>query len=399
MATITGDGVVKEGGMATYRVALTLGGSAPIIVSYEVTGSATAGVDYTAPSGKVTINPTTDQDDPVTTASFMIEVTADDLQEVGETLVVTLKDPMTTAGTVAIGSPDQVTTMIRSADTILVTVADMSSSEGEAATFAVALEQRATLESGEEVVISYATANASAIAGRDYTATSGTLTLTNQTRSVDVTVPTEEDDLFEGAEKYTLTLRLVSAPNGVALQKPTVTGTINDDDALTVSVAADQADVVEGSTATFQVNLATTSDDMPAGSSAPVVVDYTISGIDEDDHDGSASGTLTIPGGQSMGTITVTTITDDVLEGDETLTVTLEKATTGDRVVTVPTGTDRSATTTVGDKGRKVTVSIDDISVDEGDAAVFTVSVFAQRLAARRIERCDQRRRRDRLPK
>ena len=226
------------------------------------------------------------------------------------------------------------------------------------------------------MVISYATANGSAIAGRDYTATSGTLTLTSDTTSVRIMVPTEQDDLFEGAEKYTFTLRLVSGPNGVALQKSTVTGTINDAaDALTATVEADQDAIVEGSTATFRVILAKKSDDTLAGSSAPVLVDYLLSGLDEEDHDGSATGTLTIPAGQTTGTIAVRTVTDDVLEGDETLTVTLEKAITGERVVEVSNPTDGSNSTVVGDQGRKVTVSIDDISVDEGDAAVFTVSV------------------------
>ena len=373
VATITGDGAVKEGASATYDVALTLGGSAPIIVTYEVTGTATAGVDYTAPSGSVTIAATTIQVTN-TTAQFTIAVTGDDLQEVGETLVVTLKQATTTAGTVAIGSPDQVTTTIRSADTVLVTVADASSDEGSAAPFSVALALDETLEAGQEVVISYATANGTAIAGRDYTAMSGTLTLTSTTRNVDVTVPTEQDDLFEGPEKYTLTLRLVSGPNGVALQKSTVTGTINDDDALTVSVAPDQEDVVEGSVATFQVTLAKTGTTTQAGSNAPVLVDYRLSGLAEEDHDGPATGTLTIPAGQSMGSIAVRTITDDILEDDETLTVTLEKAITGERIIEVSTG-NGSAMTTVGDKGRAVTVSIDDISVDEGDDAVFTVSV------------------------
>ena len=332
VATITGDGVVKEDTPATYNVALTLGGSAPIIIRYDVTGTATAGVDFTAPSGSVTVLASTAGQTPITTAQFTIAVINDELKEVGETLVVTLKEATTTAGTVAIGSPDQVTTTIRSAHTVLVTVADASSNEGAPATFTVATDD--TLETGEEVVISYATANAGAVAGRDYTATSGTLTLSTGTTSVEIMVPTEQDELFEGAEKYTFTLRLVSGPNGVALQKSTVTGTITDDDALTASVEADQDAIVEGSTATFQVILAK-SDNTRAGSSAPVLVDYRLSGLDEEDHDGSASGTLTIPAGQTMGTIAVRTVTDDILEDDETLTVTLEKAITGERIIGV----------------------------------------------------------------
>ena len=374
VATITGPGVVKEDSSADYAVTLTLGGAANIIITYEVTGTATEGLDYPAPSGKVTIDATTDQNSPNTTAQIRIAITNDQIQEVGETLVVSLTEATTTEGTVAIGSPNQVTTMIRSADTKLVKVDDASSEEGEPATFSVTLEADAT----GNATIAYSTANVSATAGKDYTATSGTLTLTggNQADTQQITVPTDQDDLYEGAEKYNLTLRLANAPDDVALQKRTVTGTITDDDALKISVAADQAAVVEGSAATFQVKLAKISDDMPAGSSAPVVVDYALSGdLDEQDHEESASGTLTIPAGESMGTITVRTVRDDILEGDEELTVTIEKATTGERTVTVPTDGSQTATTSIGDKGRKVTVSVDDISVDEGEEAVFTVSV------------------------
>ena len=41
-------------------------------------------------------------------------------------------------------------------------------------------------------------------------------------------------------------------------------------------------------------------------------------------------------------------------------------------------GDDNSATTTIGDTGRRVTVSVADTTVDEGEDAVFTVSLSGE---------------------
>ena len=225
-------------------------------------------------------------------------------------------------------------------------------------------------------MIAYATSDGSARAGEDYIAKNGTLTATPGTPG-SIFVVTKSDDLFEGAEEFRLTLRLVNAPDNVALAQRSVTGTINDDDDLTVSVEKQQETVVEGSVATFLLKLAKTADLNEAGASSdPVVVNYTLAGeVEEDDFQEAASGTLMIPAGEPMGTITVTTIADDVLERDEDLTVTIDEATTGGRSVTVPLNGGSTTMTTVGDQGRKVTISVDDISVDEGDEAVFTVSL------------------------
>ena len=363
-----------------YTVTLADGfGSEEIVISYEVTGTATAGLDYTAPNGKVTIGKQTG-----IMESFDIQTTADEVDEVGETLVVTLTGATTAAGKVAIGSPHQVTTMIVSGDTKVVTVEDNAvtvednaENEGEMITFEVVLPGfQPVPDDGSVVTIAYATVDGDATAGVDYTAESGTLTLTVAASATmgSITVETRPDMLSEDDETFTLTLRLVDDPGGVALGNSAVTGTINDNDDLTVTIDEQQDTVVEGSAATFLVKLSSTSG--VAGSTA-VTVDYTLGGAaDEDDFEEDASGTLTFPAGESVATITVTTVPDDLLEGDEVLTATLtpNSATTAAGTVMVLRD-DNSAMTTIGDTGRRVTVSVADTTVDEGEDAVFTVSL------------------------
>ena len=206
VATITGPEVVAEGKPATYTVTLADGfGSEEIVISYEVTGTATAGLDYTAPNGKVTIGKQTD-----ITKSFDIQTTADEVDEVGETLVVTLTGATTAAGKVAIGSPHQVTTMIVSGDTKVVTVEDNAANEGEMITFegemitfeVVFPEFQPVPDDGSVVTIAYATVDGDATAGVDYTAESGTLTLTVATSATtgSITVETKPDMLSEDDE-------------------------------------------------------------------------------------------------------------------------------------------------------------------------------------------------------
>ena len=380
VVTITGPEVVAEGALAMYTVTLADGfGSEEIVISYEVTGTASAGLDYTSPSGKVTIGKTNNPQQPDITESFQIQTEPDEVDEVGETLVVTLTGATTEAGKVAVGSPHQVTTMIVSDDTKVVTVEDNAAAEGEMITFEVVLPEFQPLpDDGSVVTIAYTTVGGDATAGVDYTAESGTLTLTvaaSATMGL-ITVETRPDMLSEDDETFTLTLRLVDAPGAVALGNSAVTGTINDNDDLTVTIDEQQDTVVEGSAATFLVNLSSTSG-VAAGSTA-VTVDYTLlaGAAAEDDFEEDASGTLTFPAGESVATITVTTVADGLLEGDEELTVTLtaNSATTAAGTVIV-SGDDNSAMTTIGDTGRRVTVSVADTTVDEGEDAVFTVSL------------------------
>ena len=104
-----------------------------------------------------------------------------------------------------------------------------------------------------------------------------------------------------------------------------------DEEALEATVAARQITVTEGTVATFVVSLTGPT------SSAPVVIDYGVSGATEGEDYTAPSGKLTIPAGATSGTISIQTLDDGVLDRGEMLTVTLMGGRTpGGVTVTVP---------------------------------------------------------------
>ena len=106
-------------------------------------------------------------------------------------------------------------------------VADARAQEGTDATldFAVTLVPARTAA----VTVEYATADGTATAGSDYTATSGTLTFAAGETQKTVSVPVLDDDTDEGSE--TLTLRLSNA-QGANIADGEATGTITNSDAI-----------------------------------------------------------------------------------------------------------------------------------------------------------------------
>ena len=79
------------------------------------------------------------------------------------------------------------------------------------------------------VTVAYATSDGSAVAGADYTETSGTLTFAAGETEKTVAVPVLDDGVDEGEETMTLTL---SNPSGAYLADATATGTIENSDPM-----------------------------------------------------------------------------------------------------------------------------------------------------------------------
>ena len=364
---------VVEGGEATFAVDLSGGTStADVEVSYaaDTSSTATAGDDYTASSGKLTIAAGQ------SSGTITVATLTDQVLDPNETLVVKLTSATTDTRSVTVDDTATKTTTIQEEDMVSVSVAavlvedddqtpeDESDDrsrveEGETASFVVTLDG----EVSGTVSVPYATANATAESGsgKDYTAATGTLEFTAGQTSKTIEVTTLEDGLNEAAETYTLTLTSVSGPAGVKLGTASATGTIEDDDALTAALGTTYTTTVaEGGDATFAV-------DVSGGTStADVVVDYEVdssstatSGTDYT----APGGKLTIAAGDASGTITIATLTDAVLDPGETLVVKLTSA-----------STDTSPNTRSGNGGRDGDEDDHDpgrghgVGVDSGDA-------------------------------
>ena len=357
-AAVTADNpTVTEDQSATFTVTLRGGTStAEVVVEYSLVGTATAGDDYTAPSGKLTIGASD------ASAEIAIKTLQDNVLDWGETLEVRL-DSATTDGAATV-SPDTAETTITDTGTVEVSVTGLSVEEGdppatvdkssveegEAANFVVALSGPVQ----KPVEVSYATSDGSgsdaATAGTDYTAADVTLTFSSKETSKTVAVATTEDLFNEADETFTLTLTGVTLPDGVSLDATTAAGTIENDDGLTATVKANAENVPEGNNAEFTVELT------GGTSTADVEVTYTWASTGTAGTDYTEpSGLLTITKPNSSGTIAIATLTDSLLDPGETLSVTLTAATTAIGTATV--GTPATATTTIAEEGT-VTVSV-----------------------------------------
>ena len=208
-----------------------------------------------------------------------------------------------------------------------------------------------------------------ATAGTDYTpVTGGSVTIAAGQTTATLTVQTTADAAAEGDETLKVTITGTTLPPGVVLGTATAIGTIEDDDVVTVSVAA--ASATEGTALSFPVTLSkaagadvvlgwSTGDDDTAGArQATAGTDYTA----------VTGGSVTIAASATTATLAVQTTDDTAVEGDETLKVTI----TG---TTLPTGVFLGTRTAVGtiveDDG--VRVSVEAASATEGTALSFTV--------------------------
>ena len=110
---------------------------------------------------------------------------------------------------------------------IAITVADAEATEGTDANmvFTVKLSRWPVTE----LTVNYATANGTAIAGEDYTETTGTLSFRVRETSKTVSVPITDDSHNDDGETFTLTL---SEPSRGYLKDGTATGTIRNTDPM-----------------------------------------------------------------------------------------------------------------------------------------------------------------------
>ncbi len=198
--------------------------------------------------------------------------------------------------------------------------------EGDDASFTVTLTP---FENAVPVTVKYEVVGSARPA--DYTAPSGKLTIPAGESSGAVTIAILMDNLYDPGE--TLGILLTEATGGgreLTLlstdDPPTVT--ILDAGALSASIVSG-ASANEGDAIEFTVDLSIPTD-------MPVLVAWETSdaeGQQAADSKGvdysKASGTLTISAGDTSGTFTVSTVEDNLVEGDETFNVVLKNAMKG----------------------------------------------------------------------
>ena len=286
-----GNASVTEGSAATlnetFTVSLSAAATTPVTVAYATkNGTAIAATNYTTTSGTLTFAPGT----------------------TSQTITVATKPgaPGTDSYTLALSSPSGATIAQGTATGTIVnpplptiSVGNASVTEGAATTLNETFTVSLSSASAFPVTVAYATKNGTALAGTNYTATTGTLTFAAGTTSQTITVATKPG--ATGTESYTLAL---SAAAGATIAQGTATGTIINPPLPTISVG--NASVTEGSAATLNETFTVS---LSAASASPVTVAFktadgtAIAGKDY----AAASGTLTFAAGATTETVTVAT--------------------------------------------------------------------------------------------
>jgi hypothetical protein len=342
VSTAEGNSGTKNG---TLTVSLSTASGQDVTVGYATAnGTATAGSDYAATSGTLTIPAGT------TSRSINVVINGDLAAEPNETFFMNLSGAVN--ATIADG---QGIGTILNDDAPSMSINDVSITEGNSgsanAIFAITLNNPTT----QTVTVLYATANGTASSSSDYSARSGTLTFPPGTTSLTVAVPVLGDTLSEINE--TFVVNLSGATNATVADAQGVATIVNDDALPTLSI--NDVSITEGNSgttnATFTVSLSSASGQTitvnyaTGNGTATAGSDYT-----------TTSGTLTFTAGTTTRTFSVATLGDTVPEADETFVVNLSAPANATLARAQGTGTirDTDGTITVTSPNNGVTWAI-----------------------------------------
>ncbi|MBT9549783.1 MAG: putative Ig domain-containing protein [Hydrogenophaga sp.] len=246
---------------------------------------------------------------------------------------------------------------------VSIAVAPASVSEDGATNLVYTVTRSLNLSSPTVVNI---TTGGTATSGVDYTGGVATVSIPAGATTATITINPTVDGTVEADETVTLT---VAAGSGYTVGAPaSATGTILNDDVPSASIAVSPASVAEDGASNLVYTVT-----LNQASFSALSVNFTVGGTATSGTDYAAvTSPLVIPAGNTTGTITVNPTADATIETDETVSLTLAAGT--GYTVGVPT----SATGTLLNDDLP-TLTINDVTLAEGNAgttnATFTVSL------------------------
>ena len=353
--------------------------------------------------------------------SVTVLATLDGVVEPDEPLTATIAsitDPQDNYENYELGTPAgtglSATTVIEDASALKVALTGADTVvEGESAEYTVTFEDAAgnpvALLAGQSVTVTLGTAAGLVLAateGVDYVSVDGdTVTITGTAGGVSsttFTVETTDDYLADNGEQYIVEISNPTSTGlgstvGIATGKGTVTTTIADqtgtddppgtEDTVYAVISVDDASIEEGEQAVFTVSLQDKDGNaVTATSDIDVTLEWTGAAANAGDA-APLPTTVTVTNGST--TATVIAVDDYFKETPEDLIATItglvdqddpdafENLAIGDVA-----GNNTSATTTITDEADPddddtvyAVISVDDASIEEGEQAVFTVSL------------------------
>ena len=306
-----GDVSMLEGSGGYPRFDFPLSLSAPsgrltkVLIS-TTNGTATSPTDFAATSHVFGVAPG------VVNSSFSVTVVPDTLVEADESFSVNLSSPEA----VVVGDGNAVGTILN--DDIGGNVQFGFSTKNAKEHSTVTVDITRLNGNASNIVVGYSTSNGTAIAGQDYTATTGQVIFGANETSKSFTVPILIDQLDEDDE--TIQLSITGVSGGASLGTPTsATVVIVDDDPLPV-VSASAIALSEGNGGMGIANLVV---NLSSPSGREVRVNYASrngTAISPDDYIG-VSGTLIFQPGETSRNIEVAIVGDRISEINETFEI------------------------------------------------------------------------------
>ena len=367
--SVTAPGAGVEATSFVFTVELDIVSTQTVTIDYSTAdGTATSAGDYTATSGTLTFNPG------VTSLTVPVASTGDGVNECDETFDLDLTNPTgLSCASVSIAGGSATATINDDDDLAITIVGDGPKAEGSRFVFTLTMAPA----SEQDVAVDWQTLDGSATSGGDYTGSGGpqTVTFAAGTTSMTVGVDTTDDAINECDEAFSVDLTNADPASCAAVVTLGVAAevTVQDTPDIVQITLAGPAPVTEGSDSVFTVTLDRVSEQT-------ITVDYTTTDgtAGAADYTPAAGVTLTFSPGVTARTIDIATADDAVNEAAETF----------DLDLTTPTGVScgnatiaaGNATATINDNDA-LTISIDDVGEDEGDAGtvpfVFTVTLSA----------------------
>jgi hypothetical protein len=360
------DTAVTEGNVGTttaaFTVSLSNASSQTVTVNYATANdTASSASDYVATSGTATI--TAGQ----LSTTVNVTVNGDTTFEANEFFLVNLTSP--TNATISDGQATGVINNDDAQPTISLSINDVSVTEGNAGTSAAGFTVTLSNASSQTVTVNYATADGTATAGSDYSAASGSVIFDPGQTSKPVSVTVNGDTTFEASE--TFNVNLSGATNATIADSQGV-GTITNDDAQP-TISINDVTLSEGNAGTtdydFTVSLSNASSQTITVNAATADGSALTS---DSDYTGVGNTQLTFTANTTTQHFHVFVNGDTKFEPAEAFVVNLSGASNA-------TIADNQGAGAITNDDTQPTISINDVSVNEGNAgttnAGFTVSL------------------------
>ncbi|MCR9253694.1 MAG: cadherin domain-containing protein, partial [bacterium] len=378
--TITNDDTAP--GISIDDVTVTEGNSGTITADFTVSLGAVSGktitVDYSTSDNTATdvdgdydaIATTTLTFNPgETSKTVSVTVNGDSKDESDESFFIDLSNP-----TNATITDNQGEGTITNDDTAPgISIDDVTIAEGNSGTITADFTVTLDAASGKTITVEYSTSdNTATDTDGDYDAITTTILTFNPgetSKTISVTINGDSKD--EDDESFFVDL---SNPTNATITDSQGEGTITNDDSVP-AISIDDVTVTEGNSSTVNANFTVTLD---AASGKTITVDYSTSDntatTADSDYNAIATTTLTFNPGETSKTVSVTVSGDSKDEDDESFFVDLSNPTNA-------TITDSQGEGTITNDDSAPGISIDDVTVTEGNSgtitADFTISLDA----------------------